>query len=79
MVDLRLLAIAGAGLDAIGGLDAEQSLDAADDAADRSADDGADWTGDPPPFTRTVRDAARNALSLRRERRCDGCCDYACK
>jgi hypothetical protein len=48
--------------------DAEQAIDAADNAADRSADDGADWSGNPVAFIRPMDDAARNTLSLSRQR-----------
>lgn len=52
-------------------VDAEHALDAADHAADRRADHGADRARDAVAFMEPVRGAARNALRLRRKRRCD--------
>jgi hypothetical protein len=68
----RLIAI-------IARLHAEETLDAADDAANRRADDGAHRTCDPPAFTCAVRDTAWNALSLSCERRCEARRDDACE
>ena len=60
-------------------LHTEKPLDAADDAANRSANDGTHRAGNPPAFAGTVRDAARNALSLSCERRCEARRDDAYK
>jgi hypothetical protein len=54
----------------IGGVsrrDAEQSLNAADDAADRAADYGADWSRRLPPDVSAMRRAAGNPLRLSRQ------------
>ena len=57
---------------------AEQALDTPDDAADRGADDGTDRACDAEAFIRAMDEAARNALSLGRDRRGNGGGDDAC-
>ena len=54
------------------------AFDAADDPADRGSDDRTDRAREAEAFIRTMDEAARNALRLRRERESDGGDDKAC-
>ena len=63
----------------VGRLDAEQPLNAANDAAHGTADDGANRAGSLSAFLNAVRDAARNTLRLRRQGTGQGRNDRACQ
>jgi len=56
----------------------QNTLYSPDDAADRAADDGTDRAGTPVTFIDAVRNTARHALSVRRERTCECRNKHAC-
>ena len=60
------------------GTDAEQAVDAADNATDGAADHCANRTRDPAPLIEAVSHAAGNALSLGRQRHRGENKKYAC-